>query len=286
MKVMRKGFGPAEAPRHLALVLGLTLAVGSLVACTDGDSNTQAAASDETPAEDSGGFDLPQGSEPVELDPADFTTEIDNPYWPMEPGTQWTYREIDEEGTELKVVVVVTNDTKEIANGITARVVRDVVTEDGELVEDTKDWYAQDSDGNIWYMGETTAEYESGKLKTRAGSWEAGVDGALPGIVVPADPQPGMEYRQEYYKGEAEDNGAVLSTEEMAEAPFGQFKNVLLTKDTNALEPNVLEYKLYAKDVGVVLALGISGGADREELLKVDQVSGSVGSGPLGSPNL
>src|SRR5687767_14826786 len=149
--------------------------------------------------------DLPQGSDPVELDPADFTTDIDNPYWPMEPGTRWTYRELDEDGSELKVVVVVTTETKEIANGITARVVRDVVTEDGELIEDTMDWYAQDSAGNIWYLGEETAEFEDGKLATREGSFEAGVDGALPGIVMPGDPQVGMKYRQEYYEGEAED---------------------------------------------------------------------------------
>jgi hypothetical protein len=288
MTAMRNRDLRPVATSRVPMILALMIAIASLIACTDGDSGSKPAAAADTPSGFASGqaIDLPQGSEPVELDPADFTTEIDNPYWPMKPGTQWTYREIDEDGAELEVVVVVTNETKEIANGITARVVRDVVSEDGELVEDTKDWYAQDSEGNIWYMGESTAEYEDGKLKTRGGSWEAGVDGALPGIIMPADPQPGMKYRQEYYKGEAEDNGAVLSTEEKAEAAFGQFDNVLLTKDTNALEPDVLEYKLYAKDVGQVLALGISGGADREELLKIDQVSASVGSGPLGSPNL
>ena len=196
----------------------------------------------------------------MRLDPAAFTTEIDNPYWPMKPGTRWTYRETDGEGGEAKVVVIVTNLTKKIANGITARVVRDTVTEDGEIVEDTNDWYAQDGDGNIWYLGEDTAEFEDGKISSRAGSFEAGVDGALPGIAVPANPRPGMEYRQEYYKGEAEDNGAVLSTEEMAEVPFGQFKGALLTRDTITIEPDVQEFKLYAKGVGPVLVLGVSGG--------------------------
>lgn len=230
--------------------------------------------------------ELPQGSEPVELDPADFTTDIDNPYWPMEPGTRWTYREIDEEGKKLKVVVIVTTETKEIANGITARVVRDVVTEDGELVEDTKDWYAQDSDGNIWYLGEETAEFEDGKIATRAGSFEAGVDGALPGIVMPGDPQVGMKYRQEYYEGEAEDNGEILSLEEMAEVPFGRFDNVLLTKDTITIEPDVLEYKLYARGIGPVLVFGVSGGGGREELMRMDRAPASAGIGPLGSPNV
>src|SRR5687767_12522074 len=132
----------------------------------------------------------------------------------MEPGTRWTYREIDEEGKEVAVVVTVSTETKKLANGITARVVRDTVTEDDELIEDTVDWYAQDADGNVWYLGEDTAEFEGDKITTKSGSWEAGVDGALPGIMVPADAVDGMKYRQEYYAGEAEDNGEVLSVGE------------------------------------------------------------------------
>lgn len=169
--------------------LGLLLAL-ALAGCEDPGGS-------ESAAERS--VDLPQGADPGELDPADFTTEIDNPYWPMAPRTRWIYREIDEKGKEVKVVVVVTTETKKIANGVTARVVRDTVTEDGELIEDTKDWYAQDAEGNIWYLGEHTAEFEDGKLTTKEGSFEAGVDGALPGIIMPAHPQPGMTYRQEYY---------------------------------------------------------------------------------------
>ncbi|MDQ3915638.1 MAG: hypothetical protein M3323_09975 [Actinomycetota bacterium] len=230
------------------------------------------------------GVDLPQGSEPVELDPADFTAEIDNPYWPMEPGTRWTYREIDEEGNKLRVVVVVTTRTKKIANGITARVVRDTVTEDGELIEDTFDWYAQDGAGNVWYLGEDTAEFEDGRITTREGSFEAGVDGALPGIVMPADPLPGMKYRQEYYEGDAEDNGEILSLDEMAEVPLGRFTGVLLTKDTSSIEPDVLEYKLYAQGIGPVLVLGVSGGGGREELVKMDAAPPGAGLGPLGNP--
>jgi len=202
----------------------------------------------------------------------------------MAPGTRWTYREIDEEGTELKIVVTVTAETKRIANGVTARVVRDTVTEDGELVEDTKDWYAQDARGNIWYLGEDTAEFAGGEISSRAGSFEAGVDSALPGIALPADPVPGMRYRQEYYEGEAEDNGEVLSTREMVEVPHGRFRDALLTRDTNAIEPDVAEFKLYAEGVGPVLALGVSGGGGREELVAVDRVSATAGAGPLGSP--
>ncbi|HEU4948710.1 MAG TPA: hypothetical protein VFT31_16300 [Kribbella sp.] len=219
------------------------------------------------------------------LDPANFTVAIDNPYWPMRPGTRWTYRETDTDGTVQKVVVVVTYQTKAIANGITARVVRDTVTEDGELIEDTRDWYAQDRQGNVWYLGEDTAEFEGGRVKSREGSFQAGVDGALAGVIMPASPRPGMRYRQEYYQGQAEDNGEVLSTNELAEVPSGRYRNALLTKDTSALEPTVSEYKLYAKGVGPVLVLGVSGGAGREELLKVDRAPRSAGTGPLGNPN-
>jgi hypothetical protein len=213
------------------------------------------------------GSDLPQGSEKVDLNPADFTTTIDNPYWPMKPGSRWVYRETDSEGAKQRVEVTVTRRTKKIANGIEARVVRDEVTEDGEPVEITDDWYAQDSAGNIWYLGEDTTEYENGKPKTTAGSFEAGVDGAQPGIILPAEPKEGQTYRQEYYAGEAEDEGEIVSLDEQAEVPFGHFRGVLMTKDTNPLEPKVLEFKFYARNVGPVLAVSVSGGSDREELL-------------------
>ena len=120
---------------------------------------------------------LPKGSERVTLDPADFTTRIDNRYWPMRPGSRWIYRETDSEGTKQRVVVTVTRRTKLIANGVTARVVRDVVTEKGKPVEITDDWYAQDRKGNIWYLGEATTDYENGRPVSTEGSFEAGVDG-------------------------------------------------------------------------------------------------------------
>ena len=227
---------------------------------------------------------LPTGSQPVELDPAEFTTEIDHPYWPMKPGTRWTYREVAD-GTAMDVVVVVTGQTKKLANGVTARVVRDTVHVAGSIVEDTVDWYAQDSVGNLWYLGEDTAEFEHGKIVSRGGSFEAGVDGALPGIMIPADPAPGMKYRQEYYAGEAEDNGEVLSTAELAQVPAGRYRQALLTKDTIAIEPDVQEYKLYARGVGPVLILGVSGGSSREELVKVDRAPSGAGTGPLGRPH-
>jgi hypothetical protein len=267
--------------RRLALVSVLA-AVGLLAAaCGDSDGGADADAAVE-PAGASAA--LPQGSDPLDLDPAAFTVEIDHPYWPMSPGDQWTYRETDEEGQIFDVVVTVTDQTREIANGVTARVVRDTASQDGEVVEDTFDWYAQDGDGNVWYLGEDTAEFEDGEIASTAGSFEAGVDGALAGIILPAEPAPGMRYRQEYYEGEAEDNGEVLGTAEMADVPFGHFEDMLLTKDTSTIEPDVLEYKLYAPGVGPVLTLGVSGGGGREELTAFDQVDPSTGTGPLGTP--
>ena len=235
-----------------------------------------------------GASELPRGSEPVSLDPDEFSATIDNKYWPMKPGTRWTYREIDEDGDVQSVVVTVTSKTKKIKNGVTARIVRDTVRLDGKIIEDTFDWYAQDAEGSVWYLGEDTAEFENGRLTTREGSFEAGVDGALPGVIIPADPKPGQTYRQEYLKGEAEDNGEVLSTREMADVPAGHFEDMLLTKDTITIEPDVLEYKLYAPGVGPVLVFGVSGGAGREELVKRSSVSADVAAraatAPLGKP--
>jgi hypothetical protein len=256
----------------LAAVAALSLVP---VACGDDAGEADAAPRTE---------ELPRGDTPVELDPARFTADVDHPYFPLRPGTRWTYREIDEEGNALDVVVVATSRTRRIANGIDARVVRDTVRENGQIIEDTFDWYAQDVDGNVWYLGEDTAEFEDGEITSRDGSFEAGVDGAEPGIIMPAEPAAGQRYRQEFLEGEAEDEGAVLSADELVEAPVGRYDHAVLTRDTNRLEPEVSEYKLYVRDVGLVLTLDVSGGRGREELVSVDEVPAEAGTGPLGSP--
>jgi hypothetical protein len=214
---------------------------------------------------------LPQGSESVELDPGDFTVDITNTYWPMEPGDRWISSETDGKGDVLRVEVTVQDETYTVASGIEARVVHDRVTRDGAVVEDTLDWYAQDGDGNIWYLGEKTAEYENGQVVSTEGSWEAGVDGAQPGIAVPADPEPGLTYRQEYLKGQAEDQGAVLSIDEQVGVPTGIYTGALLTRDTTALEPDLVELKFYAPGIGPVLTVESSGGAGREELVETNR---------------
>ena len=212
---------------------------------------------------------LPQGSEPVDLDPVDFTTRIDNRFWPMKPGNKWVYRETDSRGTNEKVVVKVTGKTKLIANGITARVIRDTVSERGVPVEITDDWYAQDKQGNIWYLGEYVTNYSDGQAVDHAGSFEAGVDGAQAGIAMPANPKPGLSYRQEYYKGQAEDKAAVITVgEEQVQVPFGFFKKgVLMTRDLVPTEPKVQELKFYAPGVGPLLSMHTDGPGGRAALI-------------------
>ncbi len=230
---------------------------------------------------------LPQSDEPVELDPAEFTAVVTNPWFPLEPGTRWTYRETTEDGDVVRVVVTATSVTRRIANGVTARVVRDTVTLDGEVIEDTLDWYAQDAAGTVWYLGEDTAEFEDGEVTTRGGSFEAGVDGAQAGVIMPASPEVGMAYRQEYYEGEAEDNGEVLAFGQRAGVPAGQYDDLLQTADTTPLEPDVLEHKYYAHGVGLVLTIDKEAGG-REELLSVTEVAPAdarlAGRTSLGEP--
>ena len=253
--------------KPIGTVLG-TLAVALAVAAAGGERSAQASSAGARAT-----CDLPRGSERVDLNPADFTTRIDNPYWPMRPGSRWIYRETDSEGTKQRVVVTVTPKTKRIANGITARVVHDVVTEEGKPVEVTDDWYAQDRCGNIWYLGEATKDYENRKVTSTKGSFEAGVDGAQAGVIMPAKPAVGMRYRQEYYVGHAEDRAEVVSLKDQVEVPFGHFGKgkVLMTRDLNPLEPKILEFKFFARGVGPVLAIGVSGGSDREELLSYER---------------
>jgi len=232
--------------------IALLAAVLSLSACGGGKSSS-----------------LPQGTKPSKLDPSKFTTEIDNPYWPMKPGYHWVYREL-EDGELQRVDVTVTNGTK-VLGGVTARVVHDEVTRQAHVVEDTRDWYAQDSDGNLWYLGENTKEYENGKVKSTEGSWAYGVDGAQAGVVVPADPEQGMTYREEYYASRAEDAAEVLNVHSQVQVPLGRYQDAMLTRNYSSLEPTVEEMKLYARGVGPVMELLVSGGSGRTELLSFDR---------------
>lgn len=189
------------------------------------------------------------------IDPASFVDGVDNPFFPMVRGATFVF-----DGAE-HVKVEVLPDRKTIL-GIPVTVVRDRVFEDGELIEDTLDWYAQDRQGNVWYFGEQTAEYANGEVTSTAGSWEAGVDGAVPGIVMLAQPRAGDEYRQEFYEGEAEDLAAIIAVEGTVTVKAGSWDgaDVLVTEEWTPLEPDVRERKTYARDVGVVEIRTVLGG--------------------------
>jgi hypothetical protein len=188
---------------------------------------------------------------------------VDNPYMPLSPGTTFIYDGTTENGNEHNEVYV-SSETKTIL-GVECVVVKDTVVVDGILEEATLDWYAQDKSGNVWYFGEDSKEYQEGGVVSPAGSWEAGVNGALPGIVMQADPAVGDTYRQEYYKGEAEDWASVLSLTESATVGTGAYSKVLVTKEWSGLDnPPVYEHKYYAEGVGFILTKYIERGFEMQ----------------------
>jgi hypothetical protein len=213
------------------------------------------------------------------IEPANFVRTIDNPYLPLKPGTTFVY-EGTKEGQPQGDEVQVTHETKTIL-GVDCVVVRDRVTAEGKLLEDTRDWYAQDKDGNVWYFGEDSKSYENGKISTE-GSWEAGVDGAQPGIIMPAQPKVGDSYRQEYYAGVAEDMAEVLSLSESVSVRYGSFHDVLLTREWTPLEPDTEENKSYAPGVGMILEVTTKGEKERFELVDVKTAGGEA---PAGTPS-
>jgi hypothetical protein len=243
-----------------AAMAGIAVLLPALAGCGSSGGDTSSVATR------SGTSTLPQTSEPSKLNPADFTTQIDNPYWPMPVGRQWHVHVSNPQGESLQDTITVEDRTKKVADGVTARVVHDVVYDHGKPSEVTDDWYAQDRDGNIWYFGENTAEIHNGKRDT-SGSFEAGRNGAEAGVIMPADPTVGLTYREEYYAGQAEDRARVLALDQQVEAPAGHFTGAVLIDDTSPIEPNVSEYKLYAKGVGPVVAVSVSGESEREDLV-------------------
>ncbi|HEY0673855.1 MAG TPA: hypothetical protein VGD27_16375 [Longimicrobiales bacterium] len=197
----------------------------------------------------------------------DFVRDVDNRYFPLSPGTVRTYRSATDEGEEITRVTV-TNQTKRIL-GIRATVVHDEVLLNGSLIEDTYDWFAQDAAGNVWYLGEASCEMEEGECVSTEGSWEAGVDGAVAGIIMWADPaaHTGETYQQEYYEGIAEDRGKVLHTGLSVQVPAGQFNDCVETMDWTPLEPGGREHKYYCAGIGMVLEVATRNGGTRNELV-------------------
>jgi len=202
------------------------------------------------------------------LDPANFTTTIDNPYFPLPVGRTLVYQGL-KDGQTQDDRVTVTSRTKLVAEGITARVVTDVATHNGTLLEKTSDWYAQDKQGNVWYVGEDTAQYlSSGKIDT-SGSWEAGVHDAEPGLVMEANPQIPDSYRQEFLVGQAEDTAWVVDRGGSTTVPYGKVRNVLTTLEATRLEPDAYDQKVYAPGVGSAREQALTGEPEFAELVSV-----------------
>jgi len=219
-----------------------------------------------------GGFQVRQGAcrrlgpaayDPV-IDPTNFTTVIDNPYFPLTPGTTYVY---ETKATGEKDTFEVTHNTR-VIDGVTCVQVHDSVSVNGEVTENTLDWHVQDREGNVWYFGENTAELENGLIATIEGSFRAGVTNDKPGIIMKAQPAVGDFYRQEFSLGNAEDFAETLSLNETVIVPAGTFTNCLKSQERSPLEPDVVEDKFYAPGVGNVLEVDESTG-DRTELVQI-----------------
>jgi hypothetical protein len=212
-----------------------------------------------------------RGSETaLRIDPTRFSAQVDNPWFPLEPGTRYVYAGV-KDGQRSRDVVFVTHRTRTI-EGVPCVAVEDRLYLRGRLEERTTDWYSQDRQGNVWYFGERTAELDrSGRVTSTSGTWTAGVDGALPGIYMPARPRVGQSGRQEFYKGQAEDHFKVIgsfSTVSPAGAP-----NAVLTEEWTPLEPGTLDNKLYVRGIGTVLEQAVKGGDERNLLVSVTRAA-------------
>ena len=201
------------------------------------------------------------------IDPANFVSTIDNRYWPLKPGTGYHYKGV--RGTTPQADdEIVTHQTKQIL-GVTSTVVRDTVSQHGNPVERTFDYYAQDKQGNVWYMGEDAFERKHGRFAKASDSWRAGVDGAKPGIIMPADPRPGDNYRQEYYPpGEALDEAHVLGYSGTVKVPYGTFERTLVTSEFSPLEPQT-ERKYYVAGIGEIMERVVKGHHEQFQLVSV-----------------
>jgi hypothetical protein len=203
------------------------------------------------------------------IDPQNFVDNVDNNYFPLVPGTIFNYKSQTVDGLET-IVVTVLSEKKTVA-GVACTIVHDIVSLDGQLIEDTYDWYAQDQDANVWYMGEDVSNFENGVLVDKEGSFEAGINGAKPGIIMLASPVLEMPYRQEYAFNKAEDWGKVIAKGVRVTTTYGTFDNCIKTADWNALEPDALmEFKYYAPNIGIVKE-EIEGSSEYVDLISIEK---------------
>lgn len=197
-----------------------------------------------------------------------FGTPVDNPWFPLAPGTTFVSTGV-KDGQPARDVVTVTDRTATI-DGARCAVVHDRLSRRGRLAERTTDYYTQDERGNVWYFGEATAELDAhGRVTSREGSWRAGRDGARPGLFMPAHPRVGERHRQELYRGHAEDHFQVVSLDATVTVPYGTFAHVLRTREWTPLEPGVRDAKHYARGIGLISERTLRGGDERFELVAV-----------------
>ena len=241
----------------LALALALSLALSlSASACGSDSGSGPGDGADAGPDGDGNAGSVPAPFDPgqpyePQVSADDLSPEITNAFFPAPVGATWVYEAETDEG-QGRIEVAALAGTESVW-GAEVRILRDTESIDGEVIEDTRDWFAQDAAGNVWYMGEDTAEYEGGEVVSTEGSWTSGVDGALPGVQMLGDPQIGDEYRQEFFEGEAEDYGEVVSLDESVEVPAGSWTGCVRTRDRSVIEPDVEEFKTYCDGVGLVL---------------------------------
>jgi hypothetical protein len=199
---------------------------------------------------------------------SEFSARVDNPWYPLKPGTVYTYRGI-KDGHPARDVMTVTHRTRRIG-GVNCVVIEDRLYLSGHLGERTTEWYSQDRQGNVWYFGEDTAELDaSGRVTSTAGTWRAGVKGARPGVFMFAHPVAGRSAQQEYSKGRAEDHFQVLSLNATANVPYTSSSQAMLTKEWTPLEPGTIDHKVYVRGIGTVLEQTIKGGDERNALISV-----------------
>jgi hypothetical protein len=211
------------------------------------------------------GLEIPTPS----ADPRDFVDRVDNRWFPLEPGTVWTYRSTGDEGDRTEVVTVLGR--TRVVQGVTTTGVRDVTAgEDGKVVTETFDWYAQDVDGNVWHFGTDTTAHHHGRRVTRR-SWEAGVDGAEAGLAMAAHPRVGDGYVQEHAPGVAEDRATVLSLTELRSVPLDEYDDLVQVEETSPLRPGVVGRTYYASGVGPVLRETVAGGSESAQLVALSR---------------
>ncbi|KUN25209.1 hypothetical protein AQJ23_17780 [Streptomyces antibioticus] len=241
------GIGVARRTLVLTVAVGCT-ATAALAACSSSSDHRSAAAATTTPV------------------PRSFSATVDNPWFPLPPGRTLVYSGT-KDGAKSTEYLTVTRETEKIT-GIPCRVVQDRLYTDGTLQEATRDYYAQDAAGNVWYFGEDTAELDAhGNMISTEGTWRAGRDGARPGIFLPAHPVPGATGQQEYYPGQAEDQFQILDLTSRVSVPYKTFTGALRTKEWTPLEPGVVDNKYYVKGIGTVKEVTVKGGPFEENVL-------------------